>query len=241
MSNALNPALAFVAGALTILSPCVLPLVPVVLGSAAQRHKWGPLALAAGLIGSFTVVGFAVATLGAASGFDGEMVRMFGAALLALAGLVLLVPRLQDGLTRLVMPLASWASRRQAGLDRFGLAGQAMVGVLLGLVWSPCVGPTLGAATVLAAQGQDLAQVALVMAAFGFGIASVLLVLAFATRSLLTRWRGAMMHAGHRGKRVLGAILLIVGLMILTGADHLIEGVLVSLSPDWLNDLTTKY
>ena len=241
MTGALNPALAFFAGALTILSPCVLPLVPVVLGSAAQRHKWGPIALAAGMIGSFTVVGFAIATLGAASGFDGEWVRMFGAVLLALAGLVLLVPRLQESLTLLFSPLANWASRRQAGLDRFGLAGQAMVGVLLGLVWSPCVGPTLGAATVLAAQGQNLAQVALVMAAFGCGIASVLLILAYATRTMLLRWRGAMMDAGHRGKRILGAILLLVGLIILSSADRLIEGVLVSLSPDWLNDLTTRF
>ena len=241
MTGALNPALAFFAGALTILSPCVLPLVPVVLGSAAQRHKWGPIALAAGMIGSFTVVGFAIATLGAASGFDGEWVRMIGAVLLALAGLVLLVPRLQERLTLLFSPLANWASRRQAGLDRFGLAGQAMVGVLLGLVWSPCVGPTLGAATVLAAQGQNLAQVALVVAAFGCGIASVLLILAYATRTMLLRWRGAMMDAGHRGKRILGAILLIVGLIILSSADRLIEGLLVSVSPDWLIDLTTRF
>ena len=241
MTDALNPVLAYLAGTLTILSPCVLPLVPVVMSTAAQRHRWGPVALAAGLIGSFTVVGFAVATLGAASGFDGEIIRMVGAVILAFAGLVLLVPRLQDGLTRLVMPLASWASQRQAGLDRFGLAGQAMIGVLLGLVWSPCIGPTLGAATVLAAQGENLAQVALVMAAFGCGIASVLLILAFATRSMLARWRGSMIKTGHRGKHLLGVILLVVGSMILTGADHMIEGVLVSLSPDWLNDLTTTY
>ncbi len=241
MTDALNPALAYLAGALTILSPCVLPLVPVVMSTAARSNRWGPVALAAGLIGSFTVVGFAVATLGAASGFDGEIVRMFGAVILASAGLVLLVPRLQDGLTRLVTPLASWASQRQAGLDRFGLAGQATIGVLLGLVWSPCVGPTLGAATVLAAQGENLAQVALVMAAFGCGIASVLLVIALATRTLLARWRGALMSTGRRGKHVLGTILLVVGILILTGGDRLIEGLLVSLSPDWLVDLTTRY
>ena len=61
--STLNPLLAYAAGALTILSPCVLPLVPIVLGSAAQRHRLGPLALAAGLVGSFTIVGFAVAVL----------------------------------------------------------------------------------------------------------------------------------------------------------------------------------
>ena len=116
-----------------------------------------------------------------------------------------------------------------------------MIGVLLGLVWSPCVGPTLGAATVLAAQGENLRQVAGVMAAFGCGIATVLLILAFMTQGMLARWRGSMTGGGQRGKRMLGGILLLVGVLILSSGDRLIEGVLVSLSPDWLVDLTTRY
>ncbi|CAN5332468.1 cytochrome c biogenesis CcdA family protein [soil metagenome] len=239
MASGLSPLLAFAAGALTILSPCVLPLVPIVIGSAAQRHKWGPLALALGLVASFTLVGFAVAVLGTSSGFDGEIVRQIGAVILLLAGALLLVPQAQDLLARAAAPLAGWADRRQSGLERFGLAGQAGIGVLLGLVWSPCVGSTLGAATVLAAQGQDLAEVALVMAAFGFGIASMLLLIATATRGFLSRWRGRLMSTGQGGKRVLGALLILVALLILTGGDRFFEGVVVSISPDWLTDLTT--
>jgi cytochrome c-type biogenesis protein len=240
MSSGLSPLLAFVAGALTILSPCVLPLVPIVLGSAAQRHKWGPLALAAGLVLSFTAVGFVVAAFGTSLGIDGDLIRLVGAVMLLIAGAFLLIPHAQAWLTRMATPLANWANDRQAGLDRFGLAGQAGIGVLLGLVWSPCVGPTLGAATVLAAQGQQLGEVALVMAMFGLGIASILVILAFATRSFLTRWRGAMMRSGNGGKRILGGLLTLVGLLILTGGDHLIEGLLVMISPDWLNDLTSS-
>ena len=231
--------LAYAAGALTILSPCVLPLVPIVLGSAAQAHRRGPLALSAGLVVSFTLTGFLLATLGAASGFDGDWVRLFGAALLIVAGVALLVPAAQALLTRAATPLANWANARQSRMERYGLAGQAAIGVLLGLVWSPCVGPTLGAATVLAAQGENLAMVAVTMAAFGLGIASVLLALALATRSLLARWRGRLMKAGGGGKHVLGAILMVVGVLIFTGGDKLIEGVLVTASPDWLVDLTT--
>ncbi len=241
MADSLQPALAFFAGALTILSPCVLPLVPIVLSSAAQRHKWGPVALAAGLVGSFTVVGFLLATVGVASGFDGEIVRQFGAVLLMLAGIFLVVPQLQAALTKAATPLANWANQKQSGLERFGLIGQAAIGVLLGLVWSPCVGPTLGAATVLAAQGQNLVQVAFVMLSFGLGIASILLILAFATRGFITRWRAKMMQTGNRGKYVLGGILLVVGLLILTGGDRLIEGLIVSISPEWLTELTTRF
>ena len=124
MSSGLNPALALAAGALTILSPCVLPLVPIVIGSAGQRSKWGPLALALGLVASFTLVGFAVAVLGAASGFDGEIIRQVGAVVLLLAGVVLLVPKAADLLTRLATPLATWANRRQSGLERFAWPGK---------------------------------------------------------------------------------------------------------------------
>jgi cytochrome c-type biogenesis protein len=239
VASDLSPVLAFGAGALTILSPCVLPLVPIVLGTAAQKHRFGPLALAAGLIGTFTLVGFAVATLGASTGFDGEIVRQFGAVLILVAGLVLFLPVAQNMLTRLATPLANWADLRITGLERFGLMGQATIGVLLGLVWSPCVGPTLGAATVLAAQGEDLAQVALVMFAFGLGIASVLVVLALATRAFLTKWRGKMMATGSGGKRIFGGLLMVIGILIFTGFDRVVEGVLVSASPEWLTELTT--
>jgi cytochrome c-type biogenesis protein len=239
MSSGLSPVLAFGAGALTILSPCVLPLVPIVLSSAAQRHRFGPLALATGLVLSFTIVGFLVATLGASSGFDGENIRVFGAVMLVVAGLFLLSTKAQALLTRLATPLANWGNAQQDNLERFGLAGQAGIGVLLGIVWSPCVGPTLGAATVLAAQGENLGEVALVMLAFGMGIATVLVVLATLTRSALTRWRGRMMATGKTGKYMLGGLLVFVGALIFTGYDRVIEGVLVAASPDWLTDLTT--
>jgi cytochrome c-type biogenesis protein len=240
MTETLNPLLAFVAGMLTILSPCVLPLVPIVLGSAAQAHRWGPFALAAGLVVSFTGVGFLIATAGVSSGIDGDAIRMAGAALLVLAGIVLLVPQAQAWLTRVATPLANWANVRQARMERFGLAGQAGIGVLLGLVWSPCIGPTLGAATVLAAQGQNLGGVAMVMAAFGLGIATVLVALALATRGLLSRWRGRLMQAGGRGKMVLGSVLAVVGVLIMTGGDKIVEGAIIAASPDWLIDASTS-
>jgi cytochrome c biogenesis protein CcdA len=237
----LNPLLGFGAGVLTILSPCVLPLVPVVLGAAAQRHRLGPLALSAGLVGSFTVIGFTVAAFGASIGIDAGGLRRIGAAVLVLAGMLLLAPRTQAALATAAGPLANWANARQDGLERYGLAGQAGIGVLLGLVWSPCVGPTLGAATALAAQGEQLPQVALTMAAFGAGIASVLLVLATAGRVLFARWRGRLMGAGKQGKRVLGAVLLVVGAAILTGFDRTLESVLVAASPDWLVEWSTRF
>jgi cytochrome c-type biogenesis protein len=240
MSGGLNPLVAYAAGVLTILSPCVIPLVPIVLGSAAQRHRWGPLALSLGLVISFTLIGFAVATVGASIGLDSETVRKWSAVLLLLVGIVLVVPGLQHLFERLITPLANWAGERQARLERFGLIGQAGIGVLLGLVWSPCVGPTLGAATVLAAQGRDLAQVALVMMAFALGIASVLMAMAFATQNLLARWRGRLMSAGARGRRVLGVLIAMVAVLIITGIDRYLEATIIGILPDWVTNLTTS-
>jgi cytochrome c biogenesis protein CcdA len=162
----LNPLLAFAAGALTILSPCVLPLVPVVLASAVQRHRLGAVALAGGLITSFTLVGFVVAAFGSRLGVDSDQLRTTGAVILGAAGAFLLLPKIQDRVANVASPLMAWAGERQRAFDHSGFWGKAAIGGLLGPVWSPCVGPTLDAAIALAAQGQELSRVALTMAGF---------------------------------------------------------------------------
>jgi cytochrome c-type biogenesis protein len=235
----LNPLLAFVAGALTILSPCVLPLVPVVLASAGQRHRLGALALAGGLVASFTIVGFVVAAFGARLGIDADHLRTSGALILGAAGVFLVIPRLQDLVANAASPLVAWAGNRQQAFDTGGLAGQGAIGVLLGLVWSPCVGPTLGAAIALAAQGRELSRVALTMAAFGTGIAAVLLFIALLGRSLFQRMRHGLAGNAKIAKIGLGLILLVVSALILSGMDRIIEGRFVETAPDWLVRLTT--
>ncbi|TCP31404.1 cytochrome c biogenesis CcdA family protein [Sphingomonas sp. BK235] len=240
MASVLHPALAYVAGALTILSPCVLPLVPIVLSSAAQRHRLAPLALGAGLVVAFTSVGFTVAAFGQALGIDTLAVRAAGAIVLVLAGVVLLFQKAQDALARLATPLAAWAGRRQETLDaRAGLWGQAAVGALLGVVWAPCVGPTLGAAVALAAEGTNLGEVLVVMAAFGLGIATVLLLIAGVARGVLARWRDRLMLAGGRGKAVLGGLLVILGASILTGLDRRTEAFVLDHLPDRVTEWST--
>jgi cytochrome c-type biogenesis protein len=113
--------------------------------------------------------------------------------------------------------------------------------VLLGALWSPCVGPTLGAASLLAAQGRDLAQVAVTMLVFGLGAGLPLLLLGLLSRETLRRWRDRMMSAGKGGKLILGLVLVATGLLVLTGLDKHVEAILVASSPDWLTELTTRY
>lgn len=233
--------LALVAGILSTLSPCVLPLLPLVLGAAASEHRLGPAALAAGLALSFVVIGLFVATIGFSIGLDTGVFRSAAAVLLVLVGVVLLVPRFQTGLAVAGGPISGWTEQRFGGLSSAGLGGQFGVGMLLGAVWSPCVGPTLGAASVLAAQGQNLGQVALTMVLFGFGAAIPLLLLGLLSREALMRWRDRLLRAGKGAKAALGAVLLVTGLAILTGFDKIVETGLVAASPAWLTELTTRF
>ena len=128
------------------------------------------LSLAAGLALSFTVLGLFIALIGFAIGLDAGVFRVAAAVIIIAFGVVLLVPAWQTRLAAAGGPLANWADRH-FGAASSGLGGQFGVGLLLGAVWSPCVGPTLGAASILASQGKDLWRVALTMAVFGIGAA----------------------------------------------------------------------
>ncbi|HUW74844.1 MAG TPA: cytochrome c biogenesis CcdA family protein [Methyloceanibacter sp.] len=233
--------LSLLAGMLSVLSPCVLPLLPIVLGTAQSEHRLGPAALACGLAVSFTVIGLFVATIGFAIGLDTDVFRAISAVLLIGIGTVLLVPRLQEQFAVAAGPVGSWVDDRLGGFTATSLWGQFGLGLLLGAVWAPCVGPTLGAASLLAAKGENLGQVALTMLAFGIGAALPLMVLGFVSREAMLRWRGRLMEAGKGGKMLLGALLVAVGLLVATGADKRLETFLVNASPDWLTNLTTRY
>ncbi|MFN3673404.1 MAG: cytochrome c biogenesis CcdA family protein [Bosea sp. (in: a-proteobacteria)] len=232
---------ALIAGILSILSPCVLPLLPIVLGTAVSEHRCGPIALAAGLALSFTAIGLFVATIGFAIGLDAGVFRMAAAVMLILLGLVLMLPAWHARVAAAGGPLSNWTEQRFGGFSPGGLRGQFGVGLLLGAVWSPCVGPTLGAASVLAAQGENLGAVALTMLAFGVGAGLPLIALGMLSRARLMSLRNRMMAAGQGFKTALGGFLVAVGFLILTGWDKILEAALVAASPEWLTRLTTSF
>jgi cytochrome c-type biogenesis protein len=236
-----NLALALAAGLLSILSPCVLPLVPIVLGAAATSHPLGALALAGGLAASFTGLGLLLAVAGFGLGIDPGAFRIAAALIMIVLGAVLLVPTWQARLAVFAGPVSNWADRYLGRFASAGLAGQFAVGLLLGAVWSPCVGPTLGAASLLASQGRDLPQVALTMAVFGIGAALPLVLVGLVSRTTLVRVRSRLISAGKLGKGLLGGMFVAIGFAIVSGADKSIEAALVEASPQWLTQLTTSF
>src|SRR5579872_4987573 len=234
-------ALAFVAGILSILSPCVLPLAPIVLGAAVTAHPLGTVALAGGLALSFTGLGLLLALVGFGLGIDAGTFRLAAAVIMVVLGAILVVPAWQARLAGAGSPVSAWADRHFGGFASPSLAGQLAIGLLLGAVWSPCVGPTLGAASLLASQGHDLPRVALTMVAFGIGAGLPLILLGLVSRATLMRARTKLMSAGRLGKVLLGAAFIVIGVAIVSGADKRIEAVLVDASPAWLTQLTTSF
>ena len=233
--------LGLLAGALSILSPCVLPLVPVLVAAAVNAHRWLAMALGIGLALSFTIVGIFLATLGASLGLDPETFRTAGAVILALFGLILLVTKLQDLFAHATSALSNSGNQLLAHMTFDGLTGQFLVGILLGVVWSPCVGPTLGAATTLASQGKNLREIGLLMLIFGIGTAAPLIFLGSLSRASMMKIRGGLLSAGRYGKQLFGLVMLVLGVLIATGVDKSLEVWILDRSPDWLTAVTTRF
>jgi cytochrome c-type biogenesis protein len=229
--------LAFAAGALTIFSPCVLPLAPIVIVSAREKNPLGPLALALGLALTFGVIGGLIAASGAEIG-DSPVLRGVSAAIMVAIGAALLLPRVGETLERRLAVVGRTADWIGARLPGAGLLGQAAAGVVLALAWAPCAGPTLGAALALAASGGSLGAAMALMTIYALGAAAALLAAGFVLRGVAAKARLAW--AGAAGRVVLGAAFALIGVAILTGLDHKVEAVFVAAMPDWLTSFATS-
>ena len=240
MSNA-DLLLALLSGVLSTLSPCVLPLLPIVIASATQAHRWGGVALGLGLTISFTLLGLFLATVGIEIGLSPSRFRLVAGVILLVFGLILVVPALYRRFTEAASLIAGRSGNLSYRISGESWHGQLLVGLLLGAIWTPCVGPTLGAAATLASSGQHLGHAAMTMLAFGIGAALPLVLLGTVSRQTLNKIRSRLLQSAESGKRVLGALLLLIGMGIVTGYDRKAESILVSASPDWLTELTTHF
>ena len=233
--------LSVAAGSLTTLSPCVFPILPLVVGGALQTNRLAPVAMGVGMAASFALIGLAVGAAGPALGIDGDNVRWFGAILLILFGAVMLVPQWSERFTRMVTPLASTANSASARLDASSMVGALTLGGLLGLVWSPCSGPLLASALTLVASEGGAFRGAVVLGLFGVGAAIPLVGVAYASRRGLSRTRGWVMAHADQVKKGFGLLILAAGLAILTGADKWLEAKVVAALPDTWISLTTLF
>lgn len=230
--------LAYLAGLLTLLNPCVLPILPAVLASASGANRLGPLWLLLGLSTSFVTLGVALARIGPGLGLAPEAIASAAALILAGFGLILLVPTLN---ARFATATGQLAARADAGIIRLDMSrpqGLFVGGMLLGAVWSPCIGPTLGGAIALAATGERLEQAAATMGAFAAGVSTLLIALAFGLRGVLARHPHLLRALAQHGKTILGITFLATGLALWAGLHQRLEVWILQTLPDWFNDLS---
>jgi len=214
--------------------------LPIILFGALEQHAWGPIALAAGLATSFAGVGIFLVSLGFSIGIDPNAFRLGVAALMLIIGIVLLIPPLQSRFALAAGPVAAGG---QALIDRLrpsGIGGQFALGFLLGAIWSPCSGPTLGAAIGLAAQSETAGRAAMVMAMFSLGAVSPILALAYGSRQAIATRRNLLARTSRIAKPLMGAALISIGVFILTGFDKAVEASLTRAMLDWLVTVTTR-
>lgn len=231
---------AYLAGLLTLINPCVLPVLPIVLASSLQADRRAPMALALGMSVSFVTLGLGVAALGPALGLNEDTVARAAALLMIGFGAIMVVPALSG---RFALATSGLSSRADAGMTATssgGLGGQVLGGMLLGGVWSPCIGPTLGAAIALASQGQNILRAGAIMTAFALGVSTLIILLAYGARAWLRANMGRMRAVAERAKPILGITFILIGVALWFRLHHAIDAWLIDVLPPWLIDLSVS-
>ncbi len=230
--------LGFLAGILTLINPCVLPVLPIALASAVQNDRKGPIWLALGMSVTFVALGVGLTAIGSSFGLNEENVSRASAVLMMAFGAILLIPALNDRFATATAGFSTNADIAIGSMEQKSIKNQLLGGVLLGAVWSPCIGPTLGGAISLASQGNSLTWAALIMTSFAAGISTIILALAYGAREAISKRQGSMKLLAEKAKPIMGTTFLAVGIMIFLKWNQVIEAWLLDLMPFWLQDLS---
>lgn len=232
---------AYVAGLLTLINPCVLPLLPIIIASSFQSNRAGPLSLSVGLIMSFTIVGTGITAFGHLIGLDSQLLNRFASIMMIIFGIVLLLPQGRMLVNKVTSPVSNSANAKINRIQDTGLVGHFLIGILLGAVWSPCIGPTLGGAISMAATGENLFSASTTMVFFGLGVSTIIIGLAYGSRELLTKRHDRLMRIMQWAQPIMGVSMLIVGFMLLFHLNLYLDLLLLDIMPVWLQNLSVRF
>jgi cytochrome c-type biogenesis protein len=216
--NLIETPLALLAGVLTIASPCVLPVLPILLGTSVERpDRVRPLFIVAGFILSFASFAMLLGAVSSTVHLAQEALRNTAIALLALAGALRLWPRPYDWLVGRLQQMGKGRVARQAGDSR---SGGFVLGMSLGAVWTPCAGPVLASILALVVRAQDLGWSALLLLLFAVGAAVPMLAIIYGGQFVTARVRIVARHA-MRLQQVFGVLVIATALAIYLQYDVL--------------------
>ncbi|HVZ58265.1 MAG TPA: cytochrome c biogenesis protein DipZ [Patescibacteria group bacterium] len=230
---------AFISGLVTILAPCIWPLLPIILSSSVaggqtSHHK--PLGITLGIMLSFAVVTLAISTLVKLLHFDPNVLRLFAVIVIGFLGLTMVIPPLSQFTEGLISRLVGLFGR-SGQTQRSGFGGGFITGLSLGIVWSPCAGPILAAIATLAATGQVTLSVVLVTIAYVCGIGIPLFIFAYGGQQILARTKAIASHTG-RIQQVFGILMLLTALAIYTNYDKYLQAQFLNAFPQISSGLT---
>jgi cytochrome c biogenesis protein CcdA/thiol-disulfide isomerase/thioredoxin len=220
---------AFISGLVTILAPCIWPLLPIVLSSSAigGNHR-RPLGITLGILLSFGILTLTISYLVSAFRFDPEILRYFAVGILLILGGTLIFPPL----TRIIESIVSRFAGRvgQGGQNRTGFIGGFITGLALGVVWTPCAGPILAAIATLSATRAVNFQIVLVTIVYLIGVGIPLFIFAYAGQKVVTRSRFLNRYTGNIQK-IFGVIIIVTAMLIATGYDRVLQAKLLDAVP----------
>jgi cytochrome c biogenesis protein CcdA/thiol-disulfide isomerase/thioredoxin len=198
--------LAYLGGILTIVSPCILPVLPFVFARADRSFARSTLPMLAGMAATFAIIATLAAVGGGWAVRANQVGRWAALVLLALFGIALVFPSISDRLTRPLVALGSRMSERQPG-EKDSIGSSAVLGVATGLLWAPCAGPILGIIFTAAALKGASASTTLLLLAYALGAATSLALALLVGGKLFARMKKSL-GASERIRRVLGVLVL---------------------------------
>jgi cytochrome c biogenesis protein CcdA len=214
-------ALAVAAGLLTAGAPCILPLLPILLGtSIGQQGRWRPLFIVAGFVTAFSGFALLFGAFPTVLGLSHDTLRKTSIVLLGGFGVLMLWPQPYEWLAARLSGLLSHTDGavRATGPGNFG---GLVLGLTLGVLWTPCAGPILGSILTLIATSEDLAHAGLLLVAYAIGAAIPILLIAYGGQYATTQVRRLAPYTPAL-QRSFGAAVLLVALAFYTQYDTII-------------------
>jgi len=220
---------AFLAGIVTILSPCILPVLPIVLSSSLAGGRRRAFGVVTGFVASFTFFTLFLTSIVRATGIPADSLRTFSVVVITVFGLSLILPQAQGLIERLFARLSSLVP---STTGRGGLVGGLLVGLSLGLIWTPCVGPILASVISLALTGTVSGFAVILTLAYALGTAIPMFVIIMGGQSLLSKNRWLLSHSAHI-QRLFGLIMVLTAMAIFFNLDRRFQAYILDQFPQY--------
>jgi len=231
-------AFSFLSGIVTVLSPCILPVLPIVLSSSAASGKQRPLGVITGLIISFSLFTLLIAQIVSLLGLSANTLRIIAVSVIGLLGLSMIIPKLSEFVEKALSFLPRLAGRNQH--EGNGFMPGFVTGLSLGLVWAPCAGPILASVTALAATQSLSFAAALVVIAYAIGSGIPLLAIAYGGRSLIQKIPFLNKNVG-KVQRIFGIVMIMTAIAIALNFDVLVTSWLTNSLPSGLSSALARF